>query len=161
MGLVKSWQFRKGQMQMDQTDAIYEDVKDILVDTLGVEPEEVIPSASFFDDLGGESIDVLDLSFRCEKQFGTTIRFQELFDSRRIGPDGTLSQAALKELQEQFPFLDLAHLQSEETKRATSLFTVNTIVRFVKHVLAQNDTPVRGADLEETPQQKQQVKRSS
>lgn len=126
---------------MDQSDTIYQDVRDILVDTLGVEPEEVIPSASFFDDLGGESIDVLDLSFRCEKRFGVPIRFQELLDSRRLEPGGTLSQSALEELQVLYPFLDLT--QFEETNNASSLFTVSTIVRFVEHVVAQSENPAR------------------
>ena len=129
----------------------------MLVDTLGVEPEEVTPSANFFHDLDGESIDVLDLSFRCEKKYGAKIRFQELSDSNQIatGPDGTFLESALMELQERFPFLDPAQLQSEKMKPASALFTVETIVRFVAHALAQNESARqvdRGTVVEETPQ---------
>ena len=136
---------------MDRKDVIYEDVRRILVETLGLEPDEVTLSANFFHDLGGESIDVLDLTFRCEKKYGTTIRFQELTDSNiAIGSDGTIPEAALKELQERFPFLDFGQFQSEEATPASSLFTVDTIVRFVEHSLAQNDSVnkvAREADL--------------
>jgi len=126
---------------MIQEDAIYEDVKEILVDTLGVDPEEVIPSARFFEDLGGESIDVLDLSFRCEQKYATKVRFQELLDVNRFetDSDGTLSEDTLTELQEQFPFLDVAKLQSDVAKSASSLYTVETIVGFVAYAAAQNE----------------------
>ena len=125
---------------MERQDSIYEDIREILVDTLGLEPAEVTPSANFFNDLGGESIDVLDLTFRCEKKYGATIRFQELsVPNIATAPDGTLPLAALRELQERFPFLNFEDLQSEEPKPASHLFTVDTIVRFVEHSLAQHD----------------------
>ncbi len=40
-----------------------------IADCLGVEIEEVTPEARFFEDLGGESIDLLSLSFQFEKAF--------------------------------------------------------------------------------------------
>lgn len=124
---------------MDRKAAIFEDVKEILVDSLGVEPEEVTPAANFFHDLGGESIDVLDLSFHCEKRFGTRIRFQELTDPKLLveGPDKTLAPSTVAQLQQRFAFLDPALFSSREPLSATSLFTVGTIVGFVEQTLAE------------------------
>ena len=45
--------------------------KDVLVDALGVDEEDVKPTASLRADLGAESIDFLDISFRLEKVFST------------------------------------------------------------------------------------------
>ena len=40
---------------------IYERLRKIVVEQLGVEAEEVVPSASFIDDLGADSLDLVDL----------------------------------------------------------------------------------------------------
>ena len=47
-------------------DEIYEKVKQVLVDALGVDDDEVTGDAIIKDDLGAESIDFLDISFRLE-----------------------------------------------------------------------------------------------
>ena len=43
---------------------VMQEIRPIVAEVLGLEPEEVTPAARFFDDLGGESIDILELSFR-------------------------------------------------------------------------------------------------
>ena len=50
---------------------IFKKVQAVLVDALGVDNDEVTPDASLKDDLGAESIDFLDVSFRLEKAFTT------------------------------------------------------------------------------------------
>jgi acyl carrier protein len=114
---------------------IFEQVREILIDTLGVEPEEVTPEANFFYDLGGESIDVLDLSFRCEKQFGVRLRFQDLQAQVQAALNSAEFQSA--SLQSAFPFLDAELLAALDRERPAALFTVETIVRCVEHALAQ------------------------
>ncbi len=52
---------------------IFEKVKDAIVDALGVDDDEVKPESSLFDDLGAESLDLLDIVFRLEKTFGIKI----------------------------------------------------------------------------------------
>ena len=54
-------------------DEIFQKVQGVLVDALGVDEEEVTPTAVIKDDLGAESIDFLDISFRLEKAFGIKI----------------------------------------------------------------------------------------
>lgn len=48
---------------------IFEKVREVIVDALGVDEDEVVPEAVLTGDLGAESIDFLDIAFRLEKQF--------------------------------------------------------------------------------------------
>jgi acyl carrier protein len=45
-------------------------VNPAVAESLGIEVDEIQPSQTFFGDLGGESIEWLDLSFRLDKEFG-------------------------------------------------------------------------------------------
>jgi len=49
---------------------ILEKLTEIIVDTRGVDEEECTEGATLFDDLGLESIDFLEISFRMEEDFG-------------------------------------------------------------------------------------------
>ena len=48
---------------------VYERLKKIVVEQLGVEEEEVVPSASFVDDLGADSLDLVELIMALEEEF--------------------------------------------------------------------------------------------
>lgn len=48
-------------------------VKDIIVDKLGVDAEQVTPEASFTNDLGADSLDTVELIMEFEKEFGISI----------------------------------------------------------------------------------------
>lgn len=48
-------------------------VKEIIVDKLGVAPEEVTETASFTNDLGADSLDTVELIMEFEKVFDITI----------------------------------------------------------------------------------------
>ena len=48
-------------------------VKQIVVEQLGVDEEEVIPAARFIDDLGADSLDSVELVMAFEEEFGTEI----------------------------------------------------------------------------------------
>jgi acyl carrier protein len=48
-------------------------VKDIIVDQLGVDPEKVKPEASFIDDLGADSLDIVELVMAMEEEFNLEI----------------------------------------------------------------------------------------
>lgn len=50
-----------------------EKIRDIIVDQLGVEPEEVTPEASIIDDLGADSLDIVELVMAFESAFGVEI----------------------------------------------------------------------------------------
>lgn len=52
---------------------IYQKVVDIIVEELAVDPEEVKPNASFIDDLGADSLDVVELVMAFEEEFDIEI----------------------------------------------------------------------------------------
>ena len=59
---------------------IFERLKKIVVEQLGVENEEVVPSASFVDDLGADSLDLVELIMSLEEGFSNPSRKIEIPD---------------------------------------------------------------------------------
>lgn len=53
--------------------AIFDKVKGIIVEQLGVEEEEVVMGASFIDDLGADSLDIVELVMALEEEFDLEI----------------------------------------------------------------------------------------
>ncbi|MGK2889147.1 MAG: acyl carrier protein [Candidatus Malihini olakiniferum] len=56
---------------------IEEHVKKIIIEQLGVKPEEVANNASFVDDLGADSLDTVELVMALEEEFDTEIPDEE------------------------------------------------------------------------------------
>lgn len=54
---------------MTSKDALFDKVKAIIVDQLGVEEDEVTPEASFIEDLGADSLDIVELIMALEEEF--------------------------------------------------------------------------------------------
>ncbi len=59
---------------------VSERLKKIVVEQLGVEEEEVVPSASFVDDLGADSLDLVELIMALEEEFSNPSRKLEISD---------------------------------------------------------------------------------
>lgn len=59
---------------------ILERIKKIVVEQLGVEEQEVVPSASFVDDLGADSLDLVELIMSLEEEFSNPSRKVEIPD---------------------------------------------------------------------------------
>ncbi|KOP24756.1 acyl carrier protein [Hapalosiphon sp. MRB220] len=57
---------------MSQAD-IFKKVKEIVVEQLGVEPEQVTPQANFANDLGADSLDTVELVMALEEEFDIEI----------------------------------------------------------------------------------------
>ncbi len=57
--------------------SIEEKVKEIIVEQLGVNAEQVTPSASFIDDLGADSLDTVELVMAFEEEFGVEVPDEE------------------------------------------------------------------------------------
>lgn len=52
---------------------IFDKVKDVIVDQLNVEEDDVTEDAAFVDDLGADSLDIVELVMALEEQFGISI----------------------------------------------------------------------------------------
>ena len=62
--------------------AMEEKVIDIIVDKLGVDRTEVTPEAVFVDDLGADSLDLVELIMAMEEEFGMEIADE---DAEKLG----------------------------------------------------------------------------
>lgn len=120
-------------------DEVYDEVKEVLVDALGLDDEEVTESATLMSDLGAESIDFLDIVFRLEKSFGIKIPREELFPGESLmnNPEyvsnGKLTAKGIAELKAKMPHTDISTFQDDpDVNKLPDLFTVAAVVNFVE-----------------------------
>jgi len=118
---------------------IFEEVKEVLADALGLDDDEVTAEATLMGDLGAESIDFLDIVFRLEKSFSIKIPREELFPAESVmsNPEfvssGKLTEKGLAELKNKMPHTDLADFQNNpDVNKIADLFTVDSIVNFIQ-----------------------------
>ena len=62
-----------------------EKIKEIIAEELGVEESKVVEGASFYDDLGADSLDLFDMVMSFEDQFGVKIPEEELENIKTVG----------------------------------------------------------------------------
>lgn len=113
-------------------------VRAVIVQSLGVDEEDVLPAATLVGELGAESIDFLDITFRLEREFGIKVPRCELFiDPTSLGgvgrePDDRLTATDLAALRRQMPYADLSGIGLDRRpENLTDLFTVDLLVRYV------------------------------
>ena len=63
---------------------IEEKVKEIIVNQLGVDPEEVTPNAYFVEDLDADSLDLVELIMAMEEEFGIEVPEEEAEKIRTV-----------------------------------------------------------------------------
>lgn len=64
---------------------IFEQVKGIVANKLGVSADEVVEAASFTEDLGADSLDVVELLMAFEDAFTVKIPDEEVGDIKTVG----------------------------------------------------------------------------
>jgi acyl carrier protein len=65
--------------------SIEQKVKDIIVEQLGVNPDQVTPEAKFIEDLGADSLDTVELVMALEEEFGQEIPDEEAEKLQSVG----------------------------------------------------------------------------
>jgi acyl carrier protein len=64
---------------------VFEKVKDIIIEQLGVDEEEIKMEASFIDDLGADSLDIVELIMAIEEEFDLEIPDKEAEKITTVG----------------------------------------------------------------------------
>ena len=64
---------------------ISEKVRDIIVEQLGVNPEQVTPTASFIEDLGADSLDIVELVMAFEEEFSVEVPDEDAEKLQTVG----------------------------------------------------------------------------
>jgi acyl carrier protein len=123
---------------MPTHDEIFKKVQTTLVDALGVDEEDVNNDSTLFSDLGAESIDMLDIVFRLERNFGIKIPRGELFPENLVADpewiaDGRLTSKGVSELKARLPFADLSKFEADpDVEKMGDLYTVDMLVQYVQ-----------------------------
>lgn len=122
-------------------DDIFAKVREVLVDSLAVDEDEVTATASLVKDLGAESIDFLDIVFKLEQAFGFKIQQGELFpegvaQDPKFVKDGKVTAEGLAALKAKLPHVDFSTFeQNPAITKVAEVFTVDTLVNFVSKKL--------------------------
>ena len=106
---------------------LQEAVQQAVVGALGVGEDEASPDATLMDDLGAESIDLLDILFRIERSTGVKIQASDLGDYIQGGiPDDEFSdenemitEKGLEHLKKVMPQIDTARSGGQAQRRTT------------------------------------------
>jgi acyl carrier protein len=107
-----------------------------VIDALGLEPDEVTPDARLIEDLGAESIDLLDMLFRIERALGVKVHAGELIEEIQGGiPEeefgderGIITAKGLAHLKTVMPQIDTDELAGKlEAEKVITLFTVQNL----------------------------------
>lgn len=130
---------------MPTRDEVFATVRETLVDALGVDDDEVTPTATLMGDLGAESIDFLDIVFRLEKNFNIKIPRGELFPENLVAADsgfvkdGKVTPEGIAELRARMPHADISLLEKDpRVEKVQDLFTVDMVVNFLMKKLEGN-----------------------
>ena len=126
---------------------IFESVRKVLEEALGVDEDEVTPEASLTGDLEAESIDFLDIVFRLEKTFSTSERSfkieqgelfpENLMENPEWISDSKFTEAGMAMLRRRMPHVDFSAFESDrDVNKVAELITVQSIVDFVDRKLA-------------------------
>lgn len=116
-------------------------VKEAVTEALALDDDEVTPDSTLMDDLGAESIDLLDILFRIEKSTGVKIEASDLGDYIQGGiPDDEFSDEnevitakGAEQLHKVMPQVNPSELEgSLQAEEVITLFTVQNLIDMVK-----------------------------
>jgi acyl carrier protein len=127
----------------------YARVTKVLVQALGVDDDDIRPSATLQGDLGAESIDFLDIVFRLEREFMIKIAQGELFpeifflSQTDLIQDGQVTDLGLAALRTHLPYAEWCDLERDRRlSRVDDLFTVGLLVNFITWKLGATAEPM-------------------
>ena len=64
---------------------MFEEVKELIIDTLNCEEDKVTMEANIFEDLGADSLDAVELNLALEEKFGISIDEETMAGIKTVG----------------------------------------------------------------------------
>ena len=123
---------------MPTNDEIYDSIKNILIEALACDDDEISAEATLVGDLGAESIDFLDIVFNLEQSFSIEIPRSDLFPEDILTSDefvheGVVTDAGLAALGQRMPFIDLSKFSGNpRVQDFGNLMTVGDLCKFIE-----------------------------
>ncbi len=113
-------------------------VREIVATSLGCDLDKVRLDSALMEDLGAESLDLLDIVFGIEREFGIEITRGEMERAARgtmsddeFAPSGVISEAGLARLRELMPEAAPRIKPGLRAREILALFTVQTFANLV------------------------------
>ena len=124
--------------------AIFEGVRANIADSLALAKDKISLESRLVDDLGADSLDLVDIVFTLERKFGINVRETEFnfltrldFSSPEVMRDGFLTAPVVDKLADWLPQVAAAPDRSKVSPRALfSMITVESICIVVERRLA-------------------------
>ncbi len=122
--------------------SVFNEVQEIIANKLSIDAAEVKPESSFIDDLGADSLDLLDLIFQLEQHFGLRIKTRDLerraqaeLGDTPLEVDGVYTAPALESLRRALPEVPAEELgPGLRTAELPYRFRVATFVRLIERL---------------------------
>jgi acyl carrier protein len=123
---------------MSASEEIYEKVVRVLAESLYADKVDLSPTATLQGDLGADSLDLLEIMFRLENEFGIDIPESALFPRSVFqgNPDfvreDRVTDEGMSELRSRMPYADLGAFDHDRRLSVvTDLFTVGLVARYI------------------------------
>ena len=125
------------------TSTVYPRIQPLMADVLAIDEKDIRPDASLINDYGAESIDLLDLVFRLEREFKVKIPRGQIEKEARGGlsveefeSKGKVTEKGLAALREYLPEVPEDRFKSDmKVTQIPALFTVETFCRVVQRAM--------------------------
>ena len=117
---------------------------------LSLEPGEATPHSKFFTELGGESIEILQLSFQIKKRFNIETHFHSLPALWEFDSAGQITAESVAQLCSRFPTIDWnGRISGLHGANAIELITLELIA---ERIYCEQSKPAKGLAVRSTSQ---------
>jgi acyl carrier protein len=119
---------------------VFAGVAQVVEQSLNADLDDIRPGSKLQADLGAESIDFLDITFRLERKFGITLSRGDLFPEcifnrdPEMVQDGRVTDHGIAELRAALPYAEVPDQLA--CSRIGDLFTVGMVAKFVEAKLS-------------------------
>ena len=128
------------------SDEILTKVMSCVAEVLALEPDEISAGASLMEELGADSLDLVELMYLLEQEFGVALSQQDLSLSAQLGipeseihEEEVLTPKALELLRQRFPNATEMLVEGTQSQQLADLLTVEEVAKSMERKLAKSE----------------------